>query len=123
MNIKKSYKSIKNVAGDAIPVPAICGVATFIRYSEMRNNKPPQLGVAGIVGETFGFHAMLSQDRPESITFSGDEAVEIYWNGVEYRCSDPEAMIPSITREVTVTPPSPQNDTPPFMTDLPVELD
>lgn len=123
MNIRKSYKSIKNVAGQEIPVPVIVAVATFIRYSEERSGSiNPTVAVATITGEQFGFHAMIQKSREDVITFSGDEAVEIFWNGVEYRPTDLNAMTPTFMRQVTTTP-QPQNDTPPFMTDLPVELD
>lgn len=121
MNIRKSYKSVKNVAGQDIPVPVIVSVATFLRYSEAQiGSSDPTVAVARITGEQFGFHAMITKSRADVITFSGAEVVEIFWNGVEYRPTDVDAMKPTFMREVKTTD---TTDTPAFMQDLPVELD
>jgi hypothetical protein len=122
MNIKKPYKSVVNVAGQGIPLPAIVSVATFIRYSEVEmGSSDPAVAVARIVGEQFGFHAMITKCRADVITFSGGSTVEIFWNGVEYRPTELDAMKPTFMREVKVD--TPNTDTPAFMQDLPVELD
>lgn len=123
MNIKKPYKSVVNVVGQEIPLPAIVSAATFIRYSEMEiRSSDHAAAVARIVGEQFGFDAMITQSRQDVITFSGGSTVEIFWNGVEYRPTDVDAMKPTFMREVKTTN-TPNTDTPAFMQDLPVELD
>lgn len=122
MNIKKPYKSIKNVVGQEIPLPAIVSAATFIRYSELEiGSSNPAVAVARIVGEQFGFDATITNSRSDVITFSGGSTLEIFWNGVEYRPTDVDAMKPTFMRKVKVD--TPNTDTPAFMQDLPVELD